>query len=146
MLNNHSFEEIRAVALDLIAGRERAGLPINQYQGLLIAVGEVFTRREQPRYQQISTFGGTQPTPSGTELFLEVFCGLFRKVVITLGMNDANRNFPFCRITEFGGKVASDKHAYFFHDVASYENAIRSEISSIDPVTLLYLNEANAGI
>jgi hypothetical protein len=57
-------------------------------------------------------------------------------------MNDANRNFPFFRITEFGGKVASDKHAYLFHDLASYENAIRSEIPSIDPVTLLYLNEA----
>jgi hypothetical protein len=79
MLNNHSFEEIRAVALDLITGREHAGLPINQYQGLLIAVGEVFTRREQPRYQQIPTFGGTQPTPSDTELFLEVFWGLFEK-------------------------------------------------------------------
>ena len=32
---DHSFEEIRAAALDLLAGREKGSYPLTQYQSLL---------------------------------------------------------------------------------------------------------------
>lgn len=140
---NHSFEEIRAVALDLLAGREHSSRQMTQYSDLMCCVGEVFTRREHSPGRPIqSNPFAPQLSSADCELFLEVFWSLFREGVITLGMNDSNRQFPFFRMSEFGRRIASHQQAYFFHDVSSYERAIRDEVPNIDDVTLLYLKEA----
>lgn len=143
---DHSFEEIRSAALDLLAGREKATYGLDQYQHLLIGVAEVFRRREGQSETErgvVHIFGGTEPRLSGAdaERFLEVFWGLFREGVITLGCNDSNRAFPFFRVTEFGRRIIEHQQAYFFHDVASYEKVIRAEIPAIDDVTLMYVKE-----
>ena len=140
---NHSFEEIRSVAIDLLAGRETASYDLNQYERLLLAVSDVFQRRDggPPRQGHFSTAQATLSNHD-RELFLEVFWALFREGVITLGMNDANRQFPFFRITEFGQRLIDNQQVYFFHDVSSYEALITSEVPQIDSVTLLYLKEA----
>jgi hypothetical protein len=100
---DHSFEEIRAAALDLLAGRETADHNLTQYQNLLTAVADLFGRRERTSqgrdYQGGGIFGASLST-NDLELFLEVFWTLFREGIITLGLNDANREFPFFRITE----------------------------------------------
>jgi len=134
----HSYEEIRSAALDILAGREHVQHPPVQYEHLKLGVAEVFLRREgRPR----------EPLPpqldrADSEFFLEVFWELFRQGVITLGLNDANREFPHCRLSEFGRRILENQQAYFFHDVTSYTNVIRAEIPNIDAVTLLYLQEA----
>lgn len=137
----HSFEEIRSVALDILAGREQVQWAPTQYQNLMTDIGEVFARREgkiQPGH-----FGATYALePVDRERFLEVFWDLFRQGVITLGSDDSNRNFPHFRVSELGKKVADSESLYFFHDVSSYENAIKSEVQNIDPVTLIYLKES----
>jgi hypothetical protein len=142
---DHSFEEIRAAALDLLAGRERGTYDLTQYQTLLVGVAQVFERREggqQARgYQGGGTFGPSL-SANDRELFLEVFWSLFREGIITLGLNDSNREFPFFRITEFGRRMISHQQAYFFHDVSSYEQLVRSEVPAIDDTTVLYLKEA----
>jgi hypothetical protein len=71
-----------------------------------------------------------------------VFWGLFREGVITLGMNDSNREFPFFRVSAFGQRILANHDTYFFHDVSSYEAMIRKEVPQIDPITLVYLKEA----
>jgi len=144
MLNptDHSFEEVRAVALDLLAGREQGSYQLTQYQNLMVAVGEVFTRREHATQRPVSASPYAQLSPNDSELFLEVFWSLFREGIITLGSNDANRDFPHFRVTQFGRRIAAHEQAYFFHDVSSYERAIRTEVPTIDSVTLLYLKEA----
>lgn len=145
---DHSFEEIRNVALDLLAKRENASYELSQYQHLLIGVAEVFQRREGQSEAQRGVvrriYGGseTQLSPGDGERFLEVFWGLFREGVITLGHNDSNRAFPFFRVTEFGRRIIEHQQAYFFHDVASYEKIIKTEIPTIDDVTILYLKES----
>jgi len=142
----HSFEEIRAAALDLLAGREKASYELSQYGHLMAGVAEVFERRGESESAQggARMLGGShaQLSRKDRELFLEVFWGLFREGVITLGMNDANREFPFFRVTEFGRRLVEHQQAYFFHDVTSYEKVIRTEVPAIDEVTLLYLKEA----
>ena len=142
---NHSFEEIRSAAIDLLAGREQARHGLEQYQGLLTAVAEVFARREgtfaRPGYVGGGMFG-PELSPYDREMFLEVFWSLFREGVITLGLNDSNREFPFFRVTEFGRRIAAHDRAYFFHDVASYENLVRTEVPQIDETTVQYLKEA----
>jgi hypothetical protein len=137
----HSYEEIRSVALDILAGREHVAYEPSQYQHLLIGIGEVFARREgriQPGH-----FGATHtPDHQDRETFLEVFWDLFRQGVITLGLNDSNREFPFFRVTRLGEHIADSQSAYFFHDVDSYQQAIANEVPGINEITLLYLKEA----
>ena len=141
--NDHSFEEIRGVALDLLAGREQGAYQLTQYQNLLVAVGEVLTRRENATQRPVvSPSPWAQLSSNDSELFLEVFWSLFREGIITLGLNDSNRDFPHFRVTQFGRKIATHEQAYFFHDVSSYERAITTEVPTIDAVTLLYLKEA----
>jgi hypothetical protein len=136
---NHSYEEIRDVVLDLLARRaEGAGYDLNQFNHLKLGVGAVFLSRATG--QQHS--GHTQPSNHDSDLVLEVFWNLFREGIITLGLNDSNPNFPFFRISSFGKRLLDGKDAYFFHDVSSYEKIIKTEIPSIDDVTLLYLKEA----
>ena len=142
---DHSYEEIRSAALDLLAGRERGTYSLSQYGELLSGVGEVFQRREGPPQQstpQIFGRGNTSLSAKDRETFLEVFWSLFREGIITLGLNDSNREFPFFRLTGFGRAVAQHHQPYFFHDVSSYEKVVTTEVPNIDAVTLLYLKEA----
>lgn len=134
----YSYEEIRKVAIDLLVGHEAPIYNLSQYQHFILSVGAVFAKRE-----------GKTPDPHNghldredKEIFREVFWDLFRQGIITLGMNDSNREFPFFRVTSFGKKILQNQSGYFFHDVSSYEDVIKSEIPSINETTLLYLKEA----
>jgi len=68
--------------------------------------------------------------------------GLFRQGIITLGLNDYNREFPFFHVTSYGKKLLAGADPYFFHDVSSYEKVITDNMPSIDNTTLTYLKEA----
>jgi hypothetical protein len=142
--NNHSYEEIRGTALDLLAGREKGSYDNNQYGHLLIGVAEVFARRGMLQLRENQFMGGSDASLSNAdkEIFLEVFWGLFREGVITLGMNDSNREFPWFRVSAFGQRILANQDTYFFHDVSTYEGLIRKEIPQIDAVTVVYLKEA----
>lgn len=137
----HSFEEIRAAALDILSGREAVQYKPSQYEHLKLGVGEVFARREgriQPgQHNQVP-----QLDRADAEIFLEVFWELFRQGVITLGSNDANRDFPHIRVSGFGERLLENESAYFFHDVSSYKKAILAEVPDISETTLVYLQEA----
>jgi hypothetical protein len=137
---NHSYEEIRDVSLDLLAGREKSAHELSQYQSLLLNVAAVIQRREGA----LATVDGRDPqfSQADREQFLEVFWGLFRDGIITLGLNDSNREFPFFRVTGFGRRILEHQQGYFFHDVSSYERVLKAEIPALDEVTLLYLKEA----
>jgi hypothetical protein len=137
---DHSYEEIRAAALDILAGRE-TGLPyeVSQYANLGFGVAEVLARRQQiPRPS-----GRTASLSSNdADLYLEVFWNLFREGIITLGLNDSNREFPFFRLSRFGQKLVANQDTYFFHDVSTYSRLLQEQVPQIDNVTLLYLKEA----
>lgn len=141
---DHSYEEIRDVALDLLAGREKGNNGLDQYQALMKAVADVFHRRENSSDNLYSSIPRSMITLSSAdrELFLEVFWDLFRQSVITLGLNDSNREFPFFRISTFGKNILEGHEAYFFHDVSTYANVIITEIPNINQITSLYLREA----
>jgi len=139
---DHSYEEIRAAALDVLAGREQVPYESTQYEHISIGVAEVFARRER---RPEETRGSRQPfylSAADRELFLEVFWDLFRQGIITLGLNDSNREFPFCRLSRLGQRLVNNQDTYFFHDVSSYTKWLQQEVPSVDPVTLLYVQEA----
>ncbi|HUY89557.1 MAG TPA: hypothetical protein VMV10_12555 [Pirellulales bacterium] len=76
------------------------------------------------------------------ETFRELFWDLFREGIITLGLNDSNRNFPHFSISRLGHRIIAQSNPYFFHDVSSYEKIIRENVPQIDPATLTYLKES----
>jgi hypothetical protein len=137
---DHSYEEIRSVVLDILAGREKTNYSPEQYNSLVTGVAEVLDRREGSGSQ--NRHG--DPVLSGTdrELCREVFWDLFRQGVITLGLNDSNREFPFFRVGHFGKRILENENAYFFHDLTSYVSLIRENIPNINDVTMVYLQEA----
>jgi hypothetical protein len=137
----HSYEEMRAVALDILAGREKVPYEPSQYEHLSLGIGQVFAQREGRI--QLGHYGATYPLDAqDRNALLELFWDLFRQGIITLGLNDNNRAFPFFRLTKLGQQIAEGQAAYFFHDVPSYETAIRREVPNINDVTLLSLKEA----
>lgn len=136
----YSYEEIRAVTLDILAGRERTYYSPTQYENLILGVAEVLERRKNVTVS--STDPNTRLAPADSDLFLEVFWDLFRQGIITLGLNNNNREFPWFKVTNTGRKIIENQSGYFFHDVQSYEKIILSNIPSIEAITLFYLKEA----
>ncbi len=141
----HSYEEIRGAALDILSEREKTAYEPSQYGNLSIGVAEVLARRTLGSAEVLEQMRrGQKPHLAGedAELFMEVFWDLFRQSIITLGYNDSNREFPFFRVSRFGSRIIQNQNVYFFHDVSTYESLILKEIPTIDQVTLLYLKEA----
>lgn len=140
---SHSYEEIRNAALEVLAGRIQPSYSPDQYAHLMIGVAEVFAKQDATPGQAVH-ISGSQAELQGDdrELFLEVFWDLFRQGIITLGLNDSNREFPFFRVSSFGRRILDGHESYFFHDVSSYTKLITDAVPNIDPVTLIYLKEA----
>lgn len=136
--SNHSYEELRAVALELLAGRQQPGAG-QQYEQFKRALDEALSRLEHRTPS--SSMSSTSLSSHDSELFMELFWDLFRQGFITLGLNDSNRAFPFFRVTAVGRKML-EGNPYFFHDLSSYEQVVREQVPDIDDVTLLYLKEA----
>ena len=122
----HSYEEIRSVALDILSGREDVRLESSHYEGLRYAIAKVFDRREGRHSENFRLDN------RDNDIFLELFWDLFRQGIITLGSNDANREFPHFRVTQTGKNILESQSTYFFHDVSSYEKIISSEIPAIN--------------
>lgn len=136
----HSFEEIRNVALDILSGRENLTWPVNQYQELMNCIATVFYKREYvDSYKRGYQY---ELNETEREIFLEIFWDLFRQGIITLGLNDGHREFPFFKVSTFGTSLIKSSNSYFYHDLTSYTDLIKKEINNIDEVTLIYLKEA----
>jgi len=138
---DHSYEEIRNVALDILAGREHSLDSIIQYESLAVAVAEVFEQRGDSVKARTHS-DRVDLSRSEREIFREVFWELFRQGIITLGYDDANNKFPFFKVSSFGKRILESEDSYFFHDVSSYEKIIINEVPNINKMTLIYLKEA----
>jgi len=135
---DHSFEEIRKIAIHLLSGRETHKWDLTQYENFKLSIAEFIGKREG-----IQSNGRSYTlSEKDKDLCLEIFWDLFRQGVITLGLDDNNRAFPFFRISSFGKKILDNETVYFFHDLSSYEKLILEEIPDIDDTTRLYLKEA----
>jgi hypothetical protein len=47
-------------------------------------------------------------------------------------MNDDNPQFPFFRVSSFGKKVLEGQDPYFFHDVSSYEQLVKTQVPQMN--------------
>ncbi|HAN91877.1 MAG TPA: hypothetical protein DCQ33_07330 [Nitrospira sp.] len=140
-----SYEEIRAAAIDLLSERVSADLSNDQFQSFKANIATVLqSRRPSSQPANHGTYSSYNNNLSNADdgLADEVFWDLFRQGIIILGMNRNNPNFPFFRVSSFGKKLLAKEEPYFFHDVSSYESALRRFVPTIDDAILLYVKEA----
>jgi len=137
---DHSYEEIRAAALDILAEREKTYYEPTQYGHIERGVAEVLAKRDDS--VSLDRRGEAYLSPTDAGLFMEVFWDLFRQGIITLGYNENNLEFPHCRLSHFGKRILGNQDTYFFHDVSPYTDRIHQNIPKINPITLVYLQEA----
>lgn len=133
---DYTYEEIRNATIEVLAIGD--AIPVNQYDHLKNKVREILF------FKNVNTYPDNDKplSPEESDTFLEVFWDLFRQGIITLGLGDSRREFPFFRVSAHGRKILESENAYFYHDVSSYEIVIKQEIPDIDDVTFLYLREA----
>jgi len=142
--NEHTYEELREVVIDILLKREHVTFEPVQWRNLHSGVAEVFARREikpgqdHNRHQQHSLRG------HDAELVRDVFWDLFRQGFITLGMNDSNDQWPFFRLSHFGAQALTSQSPYRFHDTNSFLSLVKTEVPDISPEAIIYLEEAVA--
>jgi hypothetical protein len=134
----HSYEEIRDVVVDILLGNERTFYPADQFGSLVTGVKEVFARRAGNR-EHVDRIPGI---PQDQELVRDVFWDLFRQGAITLGLNNANPNWPFFRLSHIARQTLANQSPWRFHDTASYLAMVRREIPDVSAEAVTYLDEA----
>ena len=83
-IREHSYEEIRMAALDIIAGREQTSFDIIQFEDLALGVAQVVSVRDGYNVSIGNVPGGYQLSKAESEIFREVFWDFFRQGIITL--------------------------------------------------------------
>lgn len=140
---DHTYEEVRSIVIDLLAGRERSlhmADETRQYNTLRTAVADVLERRED-RSPDDRHHCPSLPA-NDWAVFHEVFWDLFRQGIITPGINDSSLEFPHFSVSQFGRKILENENTYFFHDLSTYTTLMKSNVPDINDTTLLYLQEA----
>ncbi len=147
---DYTYEEMRSFAMNILANRlpYKAG---DQYVNFEDAIAQAIRdsenatpKKTKGRESAMQTHSSNEGklSPHTRDLVLEVFWGLFRDGIITLGSDYMNREFPFFKVSEFGKKILEGGNVYFFHDVSTYEKLIKEQIPAIEETTLIYLKEA----
>jgi hypothetical protein len=139
---SHSYEEIRAAAFDVLAERFKSTYGAGQYVNFRISVAEALLSRDGTSRHPGSFGNSASLDYAEAEIFLELFWDLFRQGIITLGSNDANPNFPFCRLTSLGRQIVATENAHLFSDPQGCAQRLQAEVPGIDEPTVAYLKEA----
>jgi hypothetical protein len=143
MPSDHTYEEIRKIAIAILTGKEKVKYDPSQFEHLRIGIAEIIQKRETSSTSRTENYGHARLSDHDDLLFQEIFWDLFRQGIITLGMDRSNNQFPWFRVSSYGEKfLLHNQDPYFFHDVSTYEAVIKQNIPDIDEVTLLYLKEA----
>lgn len=140
-----TYDELRDAVLQILkeGGQDRQ-FP-NQLSCLTFDVNMLLRDRypteedKKPGFQVIP--GDSHINSEDKQNIRDIFYDLFRQGVISPG-NGNQEAFPFFHISRFGRETIESNELYFFYDMASYVNHVRSEIPDIHPDTLMYLKES----
>src|SRR5580704_11993798 len=83
---NHTYEELRQVVIDVLLSKEHVAFPPTQWASLSTGVAEVLRRRSG----QAAIASHPPLRGPDAELLRDIFWDLFRQGLITLGLNDSN--------------------------------------------------------
>lgn len=138
---NHTYEEIRNAAIDILVGRIKTEHVPRQYAELSCYISSILDNSGYVKNLNMYRMSD-ELSYEDSGIFLEVFWDLFRQGIITLGYDKPNKQFPWFRVSAHGKRILENQDVYFYHDVSSYEAVIKQQVPDIDDVTLIYLKEA----
>lgn len=139
----HTYEELREVVVDLLVGQEQVDVPLTQWTGLVDGVAKVIARRSG-RSPGSDGYRYAKSHPYNAELVRDIFWDLFRQGFITLGMNDSNPAWPFFRLSRYGQEALKYQSPYRFHDTSSFMRLVMREVPDLSAEAQEYLEEAVA--
>jgi len=61
--------------------------------------------------------------------------------ILTVGMNSANTDLPWVRVTDYGKKCIEEGQI-LPHDPDGYLKTLKEEIPGVDPIIIMYISEA----
>jgi len=140
----HSYEELRAVVIDILLGKEKIKNGAGNYRYLSAGVGEVLVRRGAPYTDMQQYSGDIRMDDREVELVRDIFWDLFRQGLVTIGRDDMNDAWPNFRLSHNADQTLGKASPYRFHNAASYLTLVKTEAPDISPDTEEYLNQAIA--
>jgi hypothetical protein len=140
----HSYEELRAIVIDILLGNEKIRNGAGNYRYLSDGVGEVLLRRGAPYTDMQQYSGDIRMDERDVELVRDVFWDLFRQGLITIGRDDMNDGWPNFRLSHNAAQTLLRTSPYRFHNAASYLTLVKAEAPEISADTEEYLNQAVA--
>ena len=139
----HGYEELREVVVDILIGQEQVDYPPTQWGTLTTGVAKVMARRGGHN-QATDAYRRAGLHPDDAELVRDIFWDLFRQGFITLGLNDSNPAWPFFRLSRYGQDALRYESPYRFHDTSSFRRMVLREVPDLSDEAQEYLEEAVA--
>jgi hypothetical protein len=139
----HGYEELREVVVDILIGQEQVDYPPTQWAHLIDSAAKVMALRAGHN-QATDAYRHARLHPYDAELVRDIFWDLFRQGFITLGLNDSNPAWPFFRLSRYGQEALQYQSPYSFHDTSSFMRLVMREVRDLADEAQEYLEEAVA--
>jgi hypothetical protein len=139
----HGYEELREVVVDILIGQEQVDSQPTTWTHLIDGVAKVMARRAG-HHQGADAYRHARLHPYDAELVRDIFWDLFRQGFITLGLNDSNPAWPFFRLSRYGQEALQSQSPYRFHDISSFLRLVKREVPDLSDEAQEYLEEAVA--
>jgi hypothetical protein len=137
---NIPYDEIKSLVLQYLKGETTTS-----YHEICAGVASIALSRKivppQPTEFGVTHPGGNSLGEQDSETVREIVWDLIVQRVLTIGMNNANPNWPWLKLTAYG-KTVTNTNGPVPHDPSGYLFRVRQEVPNIDPVILTYLEES----
>jgi hypothetical protein len=134
---NISFDELRSLTLEALKNNE-----IKMFTDICNEVANLTFQREIVPNSAPGGFGQTfSLVDKDIGRVSEIVWDLIVERVLTIGWDASNPAWPFLRLTEYGKLVVKEQHPTP-HDPSGYLCRLQSEIPTLDPIIIDYLNES----
>lgn len=142
MAGRYTKEEIRSAVCESLIQPNSTHDKCEQFESLVIRVNFILSKSSKGESRNSQGMPDAKLTPDDKNMIREVFWDLFRQGIVTLGVDDANREFPFFSVTERGLEILQSEGEYFLYDDNEYIERIQQIDPSLNATTERFLREA----
>ena len=135
------YEEMRRIVLGNILSKQEPG----QYATILNAVAKTLV--EQGFCKETDTYCSSFPrqyldlAERDANLVNEIVWDLIIERVLAIGLNKANPDWPFLRLTEYGKTLVNSGESVIIHDVDGMVSLLKTSIPQCDSIIVTYFTE-----
>ncbi len=134
-----TYDELKTLVLEVLRAHPRT-----QYGDILVrTAGMAVARKVVPSPLEGVVSGATYDLHENDKSrVLEIIWDLVIQRILTMGGEGVNGGWPWFNLTAYGAKVVADPSVRIPHDPTGYLQKLQSEVPTVDPVILAYLEES----